>query len=78
MRISQYVILVKDKIKFSNILQKKISIYHYLKQHELEVFRAAQNLSFQMISREGVSLPMNLTLKEQKYITKTINEYKFI
>ena len=30
-----------------------------------------------MISKEGISIPIdpNLNLKEQKFITKTINEY---
>ena len=80
----QYVILVKDKIKFSKYLTKKdIQFgYHYPKAiHELEVFKnQSSKFKFpnsEMISREGVSLPIdpNLTLKEQKYITKTINEY---
>jgi dTDP-4-amino-4,6-dideoxygalactose transaminase len=80
----QYVVLVKDKIKFSKYLENKgIQFgYHYPKAiHELEVFknRFSKNKfpNSEIISKEGVSIPVdpNLTLRQQKFITRTINEY---
>ena len=80
----QYVVLIKDKTNFSKYLEKKnIQFgYHYPKAiHELDVFKNIfSNIKFpnsEMISKEGISIPIdpNLNLKEQKFITKTINEY---
>ena len=76
--------MVKDKIKFSKYLEDKgIQFgYHYPKAiHELEVFKNKFSKSkfpnSEIISKEGVSIPVdpNLTLKQQKFITRTINEY---
>jgi dTDP-4-amino-4,6-dideoxygalactose transaminase len=80
----QYVVLVKDKIKFSKYLEDKgIQFgYHYPKAiHELEIFKNKFSKSkfpnSEIISKKGVSIPVdpNLTLRQQKFITRTINEY---
>lgn len=80
----QYVILVKNKRKLTNILKKRRIQYgfHYpYAIHQLKVFREKYKKkrfkNAEKLSREGVSIPIdpNLNKKQLKFIVKTLNGF---